>query len=114
MKLEINERFAPDDGPLQFGDIEVFITPPLDEDYWLARVQLGSNAIVCFPKFTTIGIGFQHEVDWNTNLPYTSDAAVIWRHIKHNKADPTITRADGIAAIKAIQAYAISLRAQQS
>ena len=64
----------------------VMVTPPVDEDFWLARVPVSRDqAIVCFPKFGTIGIGFQRETDWNTNLPYTCKAQEILNHIKHNK-----------------------------
>lgn len=112
MNLQINQAFAPTDRPfVSSSGAMVLVTPPLDEHYWLARVALGNNAIVCFPKFSTIGIGFQHEADdWNTNLPYTSDAVAIWDHIKCNKGDKRITRAAGIAAIRVVQEYARSLR----
>ena len=111
MELQINQAFAPTDRPfVATGGVTVCLSPPLDQDYWLARVVLGDNAIVCFPKFFTIGIGFQHEADdWNTNLPYTSDAVEIWDHIKHNKGDKSITREAGIAAIRVVQEYARSL-----
>ena len=46
------------------------------------------QAIVGFPKFSTIGIGFMVEDDWNTNLPYQSGAKKIWEHIKHNREVP--------------------------
>jgi len=111
MKLEINERFYPKDRPIKLGGGSVvLITPPLDEDYWLARVSLGDNAVVCFPKFGTIGIGFQKETDWNTNLPYSSSAETIWNHIQRNKADHTINRKVGIAAIELLREYAKALR----
>lgn len=110
MQLELNAKFAPKDRPLTLGNHTVHLCPPLTEDYYLARVRLGTNAIQCFPKFTTIGIGFAKEKDWNTNLPYTSSAETIWNHIKHNKADKSITKAQGIAAINLLQEYAASLR----
>jgi hypothetical protein len=110
MKLEINERFAPTDRPFAVAGCEVMVTPPLDEDYWLARVDLGGNAIVCFPKFGTIGIGFQKETNWNTNLPYSSEPERIWGHIEHNRADESITPERGIEAIKAVQEYARALK----
>jgi hypothetical protein len=58
---------------------------------------------VCFPKFATIGIGFQHEEDWNTNLPYTTPADEIFKHISHNKGDDAIKDSDCLLAIVAIQ-----------
>ena len=82
----------------------VMVTPAIDENYWLFRVRLtDKQAIVGFPKFTTIGIGFQMEEDWNTNLPYSCSAEEIYNHIKHNKADPTITKARCIEALKLLQ-----------
>ena len=111
LKLEVNAKFAPTDGPLIAGNAVVMITPPLDEDYWLARVQVSDDqAVVCFPKFGTIGVGFQHEdEDWNTNLPYWCDAAEIYDHIKENGRKAA--REKCIQAIKMVSEYAKSLRA---
>lgn len=82
----------------------IMMTPAIDEDYWEYRVRLSdTQAIVGFPKFGTIGIGFAQEEDWNTNLPYTSDANRIYEHIRHNKGDDTISDADCIKAIEMIQ-----------
>jgi hypothetical protein len=82
----------------------IMITPALDEDFWAYRVVLSERqAIVGFPKFTTVGIGFAMEEDWNTNLPYTCDAHDIFRHIAHNKGDDTISDADCLAAIRLVQ-----------
>ena len=80
------------------------MTPPIDEDYWLYRVTLTRRqAVVGFPKFGTIGIGFAAEEDWNTNLPYTIEADQIWQHIAHNKGDDSISDDDCLAAIRMIQ-----------
>ncbi len=80
------------------------VTPPIQEDYWVYRVPLSEKqAIVAFPKFGTIGIGFQQEEDWNTNLPYTCKAKEIYSHIAHNKGSKTITKKDCILAIEMIQ-----------
>jgi hypothetical protein len=82
----------------------VMVTPPIGEDYWLYRIRLSeAQAIVAFPKFGTIGIGFQVEEDWNTNLPWTCDAREIYDHISHNKGDDSITPEAVIKAIEAIQ-----------
>ena len=64
----------------------LMITPPIDEEYWLFRVPVSAKqAVVAFPKFCTLGIGFQvEEQDWNTNLPYTCEAEEIANHIKEN------------------------------
>lgn len=82
----------------------VMMTPSIDEEYWSYRVVLSENqAILGFPKFTTIGIGFAVEEDWNTNLPYTSDAERIFDHISHNKGDDSIPDAHCVQAILMIQ-----------
>ncbi len=82
----------------------LMMTPPIGDDYWLYRVPVSEEqAIIAFPKFCMIGIGFQHEEDWNTNLPYTCGAEEIFNHISHNKGDDAISDADCIQAIKIIQ-----------
>jgi hypothetical protein len=102
MQLEYNSNVVPDNGNLGAG---VMITPPINADFWMMRVPLSdSQAIVCFPKFGTVGIGFQREEDWNTNLPHTCDARKIFEHIAHNKGDDSISDTDCIAAIEALQA----------
>lgn len=89
----------------------VMLTPAIDEDYWSYRVKLtDTQAIVGFPKFNTIGIGFAKEEDWNTNLPYTCGTEEIYEHIAHNKGDDSIPRERCIAAIKAIQEAAAADR----
>ncbi len=83
----------------------VMITPPIDEDYWAYRVKLSDRqAIVGFPKFGTVGIGFAQEEDWNTNFPYTCGPGEIYEHIAHNKGDDAISREDCLTAIRMIQA----------
>ena len=92
----------------------VMVTPPIDEDYWLARIQVGGGqALVAFPKFGTIGIGFAQEEDWNTNLPYTSPAADIWNHIKHNKGAAKATDVQCIEAISLLSLWAQAYRRRQ-
>ena len=88
----------------------VSITPPVGEDFWLLRVRVSKNqAIVAFPKFGTIGIGFSKEEDWNTNLPYQCSGHKIWNHIKHNKGRGP-KDADCIAAIAMLQSECHKLR----
>lgn len=84
------------------------IAPNLGDDYWSYRVRLSdTQAIVGFPKFFTIGIGFAIEDDdWNTNLPYTCPAQDIYDHIAGNKGDDNITRDDCLTAIRMIQTAA--------
>ena len=83
------------------------VTPEIDEDYWLFRVKVSDKqAIVGFPKFCTVGIGFQAEEDWNTNLPYTCKAEEIMDHIGHNKGDASIPAELCVEAIRMIQPLA--------
>jgi hypothetical protein len=81
------------------------MTPPIDKDYWRYRVKVSDRqAIIGFPKFGVIGIGFAVEdADWNTNLPSSCDAEDIYRHIKCNKGDAGISAEDCVAAIRLIQ-----------
>lgn len=82
----------------------IMMTPPLDEDYWLFRVKLYKDqALLAFPKFTTFGIGFAQEENWNTNLPYQVDTEIIYDHIKHNKKYDEISKEEIIQAIKMLQ-----------
>ena len=67
------------------------------------------QAIVGFPKFFTVGIGFAQEEDWNTNLPFTCDADEIYEHIAHNEGDDSISREDCIAAIRLVQEAAAAV-----
>lgn len=84
------------------------VAPVIDEDYWVFRVEVSeSQAVVGFPKFGTIGIGFQvEEDDWNTNLPYTSSAEEILAYIGDNKGDSSISDESCLEAIRLIQAAA--------
>lgn len=102
MQIEYNSKLIKDDGNIGNG---IMITPKIDEDYWIMRVQVSDNqAVVAFPKFGTIGVGFQHEEDWNTNLPYSVPASEIFDHISHNKGSDSILDSDCINAIEAMQA----------
>ena len=80
-------------------------TPDIHEDYWSYRVRLNDTgqAVIAFPKFFTMGIGFAQEEDWNTNLPYTCDTDKIFSHIVKNKGDDAISDDDVRAAIRLIQ-----------
>ncbi len=84
------------------GAIE--ITPPIDEDFWLLRVQVGHDqSVVLFPKFGTFGIGFAKEEDWNTNLPRSVSAQDIYAHIEHNKGNGDIPKERCVRAIQMLQ-----------
>lgn len=111
--LEMNGQF-PEDSPelKKLAERGIMLTPAIKPDRWLFRVKLSEkNAIVGFPKFTTIGIGFQHEEDWNTNLPFSCPSDEIWKHIRHNKADAKIRKPNGLKAIQMIrEAAAVYLK----
>jgi hypothetical protein len=97
------ERRGQEGKTVRAGSIS--LTPPIDEDYWAYRVKVSDKqAIVAFPKFMTIGIGFAVEKDWNTNLPWTCTAEEIFSHINHNKGSKRISDGDCIEAIRLIQA----------
>jgi hypothetical protein len=105
--VEVNPGFhaAQTDMPATGGGT-ISITPPIDGDYFIARVVLyRDQAINIFPKFFTIGCGFAREEDWNTNLPLSKDAEEIYEHIAHNKLYDEITREQCIEAIRALQLW---------
>lgn len=103
-ELTLERKSQQDSDPIRISGSVVMITPPIDEGYWAYRVRLtDEQAIVGFPKFNTIGIGFAVEEDWNTNLPYRCETEEIWKHIRHNKGDKRITREQGLSAIRLIQ-----------
>lgn len=105
LRLEVKETpdttgfYGGDSGPV------VMVTPTIGEDYWIFRVPVSdSQAVIGFEKFGTVGIGFQvEEEDWNTNLPYTSDAAKILNHIRRNKGDDSISDDVCLEAIRLVQ-----------
>lgn len=107
-ELTLERRGQADKTTLVEGrTMDVLVTPPITEDYWSYRVKLSpTQAIVGFPKFTTIGVGFAVEEDWNTNLPYTESAEEIFRHIRKNKGDDAISDESVIEAIRLVQAAA--------
>ena len=91
------------------------LTPPISESYWTYRVQLGyGQAIVGFPKFDTIGIGFAVEEDWNTNFPYWCSVEDIFNHISHNKGHEEISDPDCREAIRMIIRAAVEDRGKPS
>lgn len=107
MKLVLETKDQPDETPTfgVAGGPALMMTPRLDDDYWLFRVQLGGKqAIVGFPKFSTIGIGFAvEEADWNTNFPFWCTVEETWNHIKHNKGDDSIPDELCIEAIRMVR-----------
>lgn len=104
LELEFRNEFKPAASTFQVGNTQVMITPPISEDYWVFRIKLYKDqALIAFPKFTTLGIGFAIEDDWNTNLPYRTDAIGIYNHIKHNKLYKQISKQMCIDAITILQ-----------
>jgi len=116
LQLQANSEDITDPCIFQAGDLNVMITPPVgDEDYWLFKVMVSdTQAIVGFPKFMQIGIGFQQEEDWNTNLPSTSEAEKIFDHISHNKGDNSIPDKRCIEAIEMIRTAAASYQQENT
>jgi hypothetical protein len=109
--LVLERKDQGDQTPILGG--QVLLTPPIGCDYWAYRVIVGEGqAVVGFPKFGTIGIGFAVEEDWNTNLPYTCKTEAIFGHIAHNKGDDSISDDNVRAAIALIQAAATEDRSK--
>ena len=109
MELILERKNQPNQtGVVPLGEKSAaLITPPIDEDYWEYRVQVTpEQAVVGFPKYVTIGIGFAvEEGSWNTNLPYNYDAERIAKHIDINRPKG-LRRATVVKAIRLIQAAA--------
>lgn len=116
LTLLANSNEIEDPGIFQVGKINVMITPPVgDEDYWLFKVMVSdSQALVGFPKFMQIGIGFQQEEDWNSNLPSTTEAEDIFNHIKDNKGDDSIPNERCIEAIEMIRTAAAAYKQESA
>ena len=104
IELEFRDDFYGKTHTFRNGDAVIMITPPIDEDYWTFRIKLYKDqALLAFPKFGTMGIGFAIEKDWNTNLPYCCSAENIYKHIKCNKKYKEITKKTCIEAIEILQ-----------
>lgn len=110
LELQINPK-AIKDNSINSEHSGVMITPPIDEDFWFYKVPVSDKqAVVGFPKFGVIGIGFQHELDWNRNLPSTAPSETIYEHIEPNKDDDSIPRDRCIEAIRMIQDAVLNIR----
>jgi len=106
--IEINSNEVKEHQPIP----NVLITPNISPEFWICRVKLTEKqALVVFPKFGMLAIGFKHEEDWNTNLPLSCDADRIYQHIRHNRGDEGITEAMCIEAIKVLQDFCIKKEA---
>lgn len=112
LRIEVNSKAVKEDSNFvtPSGGL-VMVTPAIDESFWLMRVPVSKKqAIVCFPKFFTIGCGFQVEEDWNTNLPLGCPTDQIFDHIAHNKGDKKISDADCRQAIDMLREKAVELK----
>ena len=111
--VETNDAFIKGKEFYSFGVVDVMFPPPLSRDYWLFRVVLSHDqALVCFPKLGTYGIGFQREKeDWNTNMPYVCDAERIWEHIKINRGNGMIRKSACLKGIRLLQEAVKTMKA---
>jgi len=93
------ERRSPEPPPLAGGHPWAPGTP------WYYRVALGcGQAVIGFPKFTTIAIGFQAEpVHLDLNYSYDRGTETIFRHIYPNKGSSEIGDARCREAIRMVQ-----------
>ena len=67
--LEINKKFTPTNSQVGIISSHILMTPAIGDDYWECRVKLYKDqALLGFPKFSTIGIGFAKEKDWRRQL----------------------------------------------
>lgn len=81
----------------------IAITPAIGGDYWTYRVRLSERqALLGFPKFSTVGVGFAIEEDWNCNLPHSVEPGELLAHIEHNRADESVTDDAILAAVRLI------------
>jgi hypothetical protein len=104
LELEFRDDFKKSRDTLKVGNVTVMMTPQIDEDYWVFRVKLFKDqALVAFPKFGTIGIGFAVEDNWNTNLPWTCETKEIFNHIKENRKYKEISDKTCLLAIHTLQ-----------
>ena len=111
--LEVNSATVCDATKTRWPNLMV-MSPDVKAN-WIARVRLSDEqAIIAFPKFGTVGVGFEVEAkDWNTNLPTSCDAAEIYDHIKVNKGSRGISKAACIRAIQLVSDYANEWKAAQ-
>ena len=103
--VEYKKGFEPCKDTIRTNGGLIMFTPDISEDYWLMRVVLYKDqALVAFPKFGLIGVGFALESDWNTNLPYQTSPERLYEHIKVNKKYRAITKETCIEGLKLLQA----------
>lgn len=114
LRLEVNAKAINDTGRTLEG-IGVLITPPIGKNFWLFRVKLSKEqAILGFPKFGSIGVGFAQEEDWNSNLPSGTETDEIFSHIRHNKGDKTIPDERCKDAIRLVQSAVLKMNCAET
>ena len=82
--VEYKEGFQPSKDCINTGKVIIMFTPAINKEYYIMRVVLYKDqALVAFPKFGLIGVGFAiEEGSWNTNLPYQVEAERLYKHIR--------------------------------
>jgi hypothetical protein len=103
--VEYKKGFEPSKDCIKVGNGIIMFTPSINSEYYIMRVVLYKNqALVAFPKFGLIGVGFAiEESNWNTNLPYQVPAERLYRHIRQNKKYRAITKAMCLEGLKLLQ-----------
>ena len=108
LTVEVNVNFveAGTAFPIPGGGTFI-VTPPLDGDYFIARVVLHKDqAVQIFPKFMTIGCGFAiEEGSWNTNLPLAWNTDELVDHIWKNRKYEEITKEMVAEAVDLLKAW---------
>jgi hypothetical protein len=104
LTVEYKKGFEPCKDSINTGKVLIMFTPAINQDYYIMRVVLYKDqALVAFPKFSLIGVGFAIESDWNTNLPYQTETERLYEHIKVNKKYRAITKQTCLEGLKLLQ-----------
>ena len=105
LTVEYKKGFEPDKDTIYTGRGVIMFTPAINKEYYIMRVVLYKDqALVAFPKFGLIGVGFAiEEGSWNTNLPYQVEAERLYRHIRINKKYRAITKQTCLEGLKMLQ-----------
>ena len=104
LKIQKRTQKGPKTTSLTKDGMTYILPNPDQEKNWVYRVELSQKqAIISFYKYGMLGIGFESEEDWNTNLPATVNTDVLFKHISHNKGDDSIPDELCIQAIRLIQ-----------
>ena len=103
--VEYKEGFQPSNDTIKTNGGIIMFTPSINSEYYIMRVVLYKDqALVAFPKFGLIGVGFAiEEGSWNTNLPYQVEAERLYRHIRCNKKYRAITKQMCLEGLKLLQ-----------